>query len=308
MMIKVIVFGNQQISIECIKILTKIKEVELMGVIGCENQQDRLFGYPSVKEYCQKSGVSYFNPNRLDNQFLELIRNLRPDLCFSIYYRNIFSPSYISVPSMGFINIHPSSLPKYRGPIPTFWALLNNEKKTGVTLHYIDSGIDSGDIIAQIDCEIPKEITGNELNNLLIEKGAELFREQLPFILKKENKRIKQNHVNATYFGPFNQKLRIINWYLPVKQINRQIQALAKPYCGVKASIIDKEIFFWKAQVVEYSKEKLSGPGKIIKVQSDEFMVSGVDGFLMIKDFEIAETSRSNKNKYIKIGNSFNLS
>ena len=103
-----------------------------MAVVGCESKQDELFGYPSVEEYCQKNGISYYNPNGLDNQFLELIKNLKPDLCFSLYYRNIFSPSYISIPPMGFINIHPSLLPKYRGPIPTFWALLNNEKKTDI--------------------------------------------------------------------------------------------------------------------------------------------------------------------------------
>lgn len=306
-MIKIIIFGNQQISIECIKILTKIKDVELLAVVGCESQQDSLFGYPSVKEYCQKSGISYYNPTKLDNQFLELIRNLKPDLCFSIYYRNIFSQEYILVPPMGFINVHPSLLPKYRGPVPTLWAILNDEKKVGVTLHYIDSGIDTGDIIAQIGCEIPKEITGYELNNLLMGKGIELFRQQLPLILKNENRRVKQNHVSATYFGPFSQKLRIINWYLPVEEISRQIQALTSPYSGAKASIADKEILFWKTQIVEYSKEKLSGPGKIIKVEGDEFVVSGIDGFLMIKDFEILDSSKSDKDKYIKIGNSFNL-
>lgn len=305
---KIIVFGNQQIAIDCIKILINTKDVNLLAVVGCERERDSMFGYPSLKKFCQENNIVYYNPEKLNSQFLEIIKGLKPNICFSIYYRNIFSPDYISVPSMGFINIHPSLLPKYRGPIPTFWALLNNEKKVGVTLHYMDSGIDTGDIIAHIDYEIPKEITGYELNNLLIEKGVRLFKKQLPLILKSENKRVKQTHEIATYFGPFNQKLRTINWYLPVEQINRLIQALTKPYGGAKASIIYKEIIFWKAQIVEYSKEKLSGPGKIVKVQNDEFMVSGVDGFLMIKDFEILKISKINKDKYIKIGTSFNLS
>lgn len=305
---KIVVFGNQKIAIDCIKILKNTEDVNLVAVVGCERSRDSAFGYPSLGKFCQENDIIYYNPEKLNNQFLKIIRQLNPDICFSIYYRNIFSQDYILVPPMGFINIHPSSLPKYRGPVPTLWALLNNEKKAGVTLHYIDSGVDTGDIIAQIDCEIPKEITGHELNDLLIEKGVELFKKQVPLILENKNKRIKQIHVNATYFGPFNQKLRVINWYLPVEQINRQIQALTRPYSGAKASIIDKEILFWKAQVAEYSKEKLSGPGKIIKVQNDEFMVSGVDGVLVMKEFEMVESSKSNRDKYIKIGNSFNLS
>lgn len=304
---KIIVFGNQQIAIECIKILTNTKDVSLLAVVGCEIERDRVFGYSSLRKFCQENNIIYYNPKKLDSQFLETIKGLKPDICFSIYYRNIFGPGYISIPPMGFINIHPSLLPKYRGPIPTFWALLNKEKKIGTTLHYIDSGIDTGDIIAQIDCEIPKKITGYELNNLLIEKGVELFKKQLPFILKNENKRTKQNHVNATYFGSFNQKLRAINWYLPIEQINRQIQALTRPYGGAKSSIIDKEIILWRTQVVGYSKEKLSGPGKIIKVRDNEFIVSGVDGFLAVKDFEIIKSLEDDKDKYIKVGNSFNL-
>lgn len=302
---KIVVFGNQQISIDCIKILKNTKDASLMAVVGCERSRDSAFGYPSLRKFCQENNIIYYNPEKLNSQFLEIIKELKPDICFSIYYRNIFSQDYILVPPMGFINIHPSLLPKYRGPIPTFWVLLNNEKKTGVTLHYIDSGIDSGDIIAQIGYEIPKEITGYKLNILLIEKGVELFRKQLPLILKNENKRVKQAHVNATYFGPFNQKLRTINWYLPVERINRQIQALAKPYSGAKSLILDKEMLVWKAQVVSHSKRDLSGPGKIIKTYNNEFIVSGVDGFLLIRDFELLKISKDAQSEYLKAGNKF---
>lgn len=306
-MVKIVVFGNQHILIESIKILFEIKDVNLVAVVGCENEQDKMFGYSSVKEFCQKNSIPYYNPRKLDNQFLNLFAILNPDLCFSIYYRNIFTPDFISIPSMGFINIHPSLLPKYRGPVPTLWALLNNDKKTGVTLHYIDSGIDTGDIIAQDDYDIPKQITGYDLHVALMEKGIQLFKRQLPLILKNKNKRTKQNHGNATYFGSFNQRLRIINWYVPVEKVNRKIQVLTKPYSGAKSVILDKEIVLWEAKIVTHSKQKLSGPGKIIMAKGREFVVSGVDGFLLIKNFELVDVSKKSENKYIKVGNSFNL-
>lgn len=300
---KIIVFGNQQIAIDCIKILTNTRDVNLLAVVGCERERDSVFRYPSLKKFCHENNIAYHNPKKLDNQFLELIKNLKPDLCFSIYYRNIFSPDYISIPPMGFINIHPSLLPKYRGSIPTFWALLNNEREIGVTMHYIDSGIDSGDIIAQVKCRIPQDITGFELNSMMAKKGVELFRKQLHIVLGSKNKKVKQVEALVTYFGPFTQNLKIINWSLPIGQIKRQVQALTKPYGGARTFILDRELIIWEAEILKTSKNNLSGQGRIVEVHSNKFIVLGVDGLLLIRNFELLNSQ--NINKYIKIGNSF---
>lgn len=300
---KIIVFGNQQIAIDCIKILASTKDVNLLAVVGCERERDGRFGYPSLKKFCQENNIIYYNPEKLDNQFLEIIKELDPDICFSVYYRNIFSPDYISIPPMGFVNIHPSLLPKYRGSVPTFWALLNNEKEIGVTMHYIDRGIDSGDIIVQTKHKIPENITGFELNNIMVREGLTLFRKQLPLILMGKNKRVKQNEASATYFGPFSKKLRVINWLSPIEQIKRKVQALTKPYSGAKSFILDEELIIWEVEILKAYKKNLFDLGKITEVRNNGFVVSGVDGFLLIKDFELSNSQ--NISKYIKIGNSF---
>lgn len=306
---KIIIFGNQQICIDCIGILNRLhKLVEIAAVVGCETHEDRNIGYPSLTEYCNKKNILFYNPIKLDKNFLDIIRKHEPDICFSIYYRNIFGPEFLRIPSMGFINFHSSLLPKYRGRTPTLWALLNNEDTVGITLHYVDTGIDTGDIIAQSEYKIPNNMSGYDLNSIIMKKGVELFGQQLHLILKGRNKRIKQNHDMASYYGQFIPQMRIINWYLPVVRIQRQIQALTKPYQGAKTMLSDMEVIIWKAQIINHTKKILSGPGKIIKIYKNKtFIVTGVDGHLLITDYVIPNLAKDQLSGYIAAKKRFAL-
>lgn len=299
----VIVFGSQQIAIDCIKILLRDKNANLVAVVGCQRARDITFGYPSLEKFCKQHSLRYYNPSSLSDQFLKIIRRLKPDICFSIYFRNIFNRDYISVPPMGYINIHPSLLPKYRGSVPTYWALVNNEKRVGTTMHYIDSGVDTGDIIAQIECDIPKNITGFTLNNLMMKKGTELFRRQLPRILSSKNARHTQQEAYATYFGQFNQALRTINWSLPVNYIKKHVQALTKPYRGARSFVFDEELIIWEVEIVRHVTRHKPKAGKIVGLRGNGFIVRGGDGFIYVKHFEMKNSKIAQT--YIKIGNVF---
>ena len=304
---KVVVFGNQQIALDCVSYLRKDTKVNLVSVVGCESAKDKEVGYPSLRNHCRKMDVLFYNPPKLDSNFFKLFKSWKPDLCFSIYYRNIFKNNYLSAPPMGFINIHPSLLPKYRGPVPVLWAVFNNEARIGVTLHYIDKGIDSGDIITQASIKVPKNATGHELNSLVSKKGFELFKRQFPLILAGKNKREKQDHSQATYYGPFKSELAEINWFLPTAQVVKRIKMFTKPYKGASASLFSKRMLIWSAKVVNLSKKRLTGPGKIIKVNKDRsFVVSGIDGYVLVDDYEVLER-KTNVNKIIKSGNRFDL-
>lgn len=305
---KVVVFGNQQITIDCINLLKQNQSVDLLAVIGCEKPRDKDFGYPSLKQYCEKEKILFFHPNKLDVAFLKLLKDLKPDICFSIYYRKIFPASYIQVPPMGFINIHSGVLPQYRGSIPTFWALYNNEKEVGITLHFIDGGIDTGDIIAQSRYKIPKNITGFKLHNKIMKLGVQLLSSNLPDILEGSNLRIKQKHSDSTYFGRFNDTLRLIDWSLPVEQIESKIRALTRPYIGAKSFIFDKEVIFWKVRIMHLRGRKLLSPGKIEAVRHNgQFIVEGTNGFLLVTDFEIVDASKIRYTDLIQKGNEFKL-
>lgn len=301
----IIVFGSQKIAIDSIKILRN-QDINLLCVVGSEMPSDKLYGYHSISQFCQEENLKYYSPEKLDISFIDIIKKLKPDLCFSFYYRKIFKSKLRDIPSGGFINIHPSLLPKYRGPVPSMWALLNGDSESGVTLHDIDKGIDSGDIIAQKKVKIDSTISGFELHNKLMKEGASLFQKTLPMILSNKIIRIKQKDKDATYYGPFRKSVQYISWYAETKDIYNKVRTFKKPYLGAKGIIDGKEITIWDAVETSYSKRNLNGPGKVVQVKNNNsFIVSTVDGHLLIKEYEFKE--KSELEKYIRVGSKFSL-
>lgn len=307
-MLKVIIFGNQQICVDCISVLNKNANIEVSCVVGSELERDIKFGYGSVRDFCRSKKIKFYNPEILDQNFLNEIKKYNADLCFSVYFRKILNQNYIDYPKMGFINMHPSLLPSYRGPAPTMWALIKGERMTGMTMHYIDVGIDTGDIIAQKKINIPRGITGFELNTLVMNKGVELFKEQLPKIINKKNKRIKQNHKIATYFGSFVPSVAQIQWFDNKDTIQNRVNALTRPYNGAVASLKGEKVIFWKIKILQSILKGSGGPGKIIaKSEDGSFIVRTVDGFIKVIDYEIFSTNKNIKSQFIRVGDRFEV-
>lgn len=142
----------------------------------------------------------YKSKNINSPQIIELLSRIKPDLIISCFFNQILKNGVLSIPEYGCINIHPSYLPGYRGVGVTFWVLANNEKETGVTVHYISAGIDSGDILAQSKISITPQDTMHSLYVKCAQEGARLI-EKLLFGLEGKNIFAKkQNEAEATYF------------------------------------------------------------------------------------------------------------
>jgi len=129
------------------------------------------------------------------------IREFQPEVIVVATFSQILRPDIIAAPPLGCINIHPSLLPRYRGPTPEYWILKNKEKITGVTIHYIDKGIDTGDVILQREIAIE----GGETEKSLVKKcttlGASMLIEALQLVREGKVERRKQNEQDATYYS-----------------------------------------------------------------------------------------------------------
>lgn len=306
--IRVVVFGNQKICIACVRKLLSLPNVKLCAVVGSELPRDKQFGYDSISEYCKKNKIKFYNPEKLTEEFVEKIKAMKPDICFSIYYRYIFKSNLITLPKMGFLNIHPSLLPTYRGPAPTMWSLLRGEKYVGTTIHYIDKGVDTGDIVAQKRIRIPAGITGFELNELVMNEGIRLFKSNIKKILDGKNERYVQNPENASYFGAFVSSVSIIDWFSKKALIKRKVLALTKPYGGAVTYINGKKIIVWEVKILRAPLVNAGGPGRILKVYPNgSFVVTAVDGYIKITKFTLIRVAPKNYGKYIMIGNKLGL-
>lgn len=189
---KIIFLGGKQIGHKCLKSLCKEKEIEI--ALAISNRSDLYDGedrwYPKIHELAEQHAIPYMATDDINSDKMAAkIHSFSPDLMFVVYYDNILSQRIFSLTKEGTINLHLADAEKYRGCYPTTYAIINGETEYGVTLHYIDEGVDSGDIIDKEVFELKKEWTGKDLYRVATEKGYELFKRNVKNIISGNVKR-----------------------------------------------------------------------------------------------------------------------
>ncbi len=205
-----------------------------------------------VKEYAISKNLKIFQPEKISNnkEFKEEIKNLAPDLVCVVSYGVILPKSFLNIPKLGCINVHPSMLPKYRGSAPIQWAVLNGDKTTGVTIMYLNEEMDAGDIINQKEVEIGEDESSGELWNRLSKVGADLLLFTIKQIEQGTEKRIPQ--VGEYTLAPMlNKEMSKINWKeKKAEEIKNLVRGL-NPIMGTYTFLNGKKIKFWKVQKIE---------------------------------------------------------
>ncbi|MEK7778308.1 MAG: methionyl-tRNA formyltransferase, partial [Chloroflexota bacterium] len=181
---------------------------------------------PPVKTYALGRGLPVFQPRSLrrEEAVLELA-SLQPDVIVVAAYGRILPPEALAVPPLGVLNIHPSLLPKYRGPSPVITALLDGESVTGVTVMLMDEGMDTGKILAQRQAAILPHETAGELTDRLFRQGAELLLEVLPKWAAGELKPVPQEEAMATITRLYTKEDGDMDWSLPAAVLERRLRA-----------------------------------------------------------------------------------
>lgn len=241
---RIMVFGCQKIALNIIDFISKSQEADLIAVVTCDEERDKIFADEYVEEYCNKNNIPNIRFNNKPD--IEYVKQCDPDIIFSIYYRKILSREIVNYPKMGCINVHPGYLENDRGPNPTLYNVLRGDKYASSTIHYMDDGVDSGDIIDQMCIEIDGR-TGFELNRDIMALGYDIFRNNYRNIIYGTNSRKKQDNTLATYNPPFHNNMRYIDWSQPYDKIKNHIRAFKYPYggsvaCTRKFDIIVKDI------------------------------------------------------------------
>lgn len=211
---KIVFIGNNTMAAECLEYAAG-QGADIAGVVPEPGDDGRDGWQRSLKKAALGLGIRVMQPGKLtDPAFLEELRDISPDIIFSVQCRRILRKELIDLPGHGAINLHLSLLPRYRGCYPVAWAIINGERKAGVTLHYIDEGIDTGDIIAQKEVDVRERESARELFDRLGAAGLELFREQFSAMISLENKRVPQDDSKSLYYplGSIDFKENRIDW------------------------------------------------------------------------------------------------
>ena len=227
-----------------------------IGSMNKSNFKIVFFGTPDfampVLESLTQAGynVSRFQSKSLkDDAIFDEFKKLNPDLCVIAAYGKILPSRYLDIPKYGFLNIHPSILPKYRGPSPIQTALLNGDKETGVSIMAIDEKVDHGPVLATRTYNIPDSKSNTEISKELFELGGQLLIEILPRYINEEISPKEQKHNQATFTKMFSRDDWHINWSESTEKIYNQIRAL-NPEPGTWTTWRDKVVNIKKAELV----------------------------------------------------------
>lgn len=227
---KIVFFGSSTFSIPALKALMAVG-YDIVAVVTVPDQavgRKKVMTAPPLKTAALELGITVHQPASLkkDEQFFEAFASLAPELAVVAAYGKIIPERYLSVPKHGFLNIHPSLLPKYRGPTPVQSALLNGDKETGVTIMVVDKEMDHGPIVTQEKYDIWPRTTYAQLHDELAQLGATLLIDAIPKYLNGELKPQEQDHRQASIVKMYRREDGKIDWLRSHQDIYNQIRAL----------------------------------------------------------------------------------
>lgn len=245
--------GTPDFALESLKALYEAK-YDIIGVVtNIDKPKGRgmkMVASP-VKEYAIEKNLQVYQPIKVRNnpEFLEEVRKLNPDLICVVAYGKILPQELLDIPKYGCVNVHGSLLPEYRGAAPIQWAVLNGDKKTGVTTMFMNAGMDMGDMILKEEVEIGEDETTGELWDRLKTIGANLLIKTVKEIENGTATRTKQPE-EGTMAPMLSKEMAKIDWENKTANDIKNLVRGLNPIMGAYTFLDGKKIKFWKVQTL----------------------------------------------------------
>jgi methionyl-tRNA formyltransferase len=225
-----------------------------------------------VKQAARTFGYPLLQPTRAtESWFLDKITGLAPDLLIVVAYGQILAKNVLSIPRLGAINIHASLLPKYRGPAPIQWAIMNCEEETGVTTMWLDEGMDTGDVLLAARVSIGTEETAQTLHDRLAKEGANLLIDTLEQLASGDLVATPQNHLEASYAPLLKKEDGRIDWTKDARTLDAFVRGM-NPWPGALTYLEGKRFRIFRARAVR--KETDVSPGTVLDSFPGDFHVA----------------------------------
>jgi len=261
--------------------------IENYDVVGIVSQPDKEVGRKRVltntptKEIGIKNNIKVLQPIKIRNEYQEIL-DLKPDLIVTCAYGQIIPEEILNCPRLGCINVHASLLPKYRGGAPIHRAIINGEEETGITIMYMDKGMDTGNIISQESIKIEDDDNLETLSNKLSVLGTKLLLETLPSIIDGTNDSIKQDDNLVTYGYNIKPEEEHIDFNKSSKEVYNLIRGLS-PVIGAYFMMDGNRVKVFKSRI---GNEKYDNIGVINKIYKNGIGISCKDGEIIIEEIQ----------------------
>jgi methionyl-tRNA formyltransferase len=275
---------------------------ELIGVVTQPDKQKgrtQEVSFSPVKELAIKHNIPVYQPIKVrEPEFLEMIKAMAPEVIVVAAFGQILPKALLEIPPGGCINVHGSLLPKYRGAAPIQYSIIDGESETGITIMYMDVGIDTGDMILQAKLPIAENETGGSLFDKMAHLGADLLLEALGQLEAGTSARIVQDNELASYVKVLNKDMGKMDFSQPAVKLEQLIRGL-NPWPSAYTFLDGKTLKLWQANVEPQNKSN-TRPGEVVELRKDSFVVATGDGNLVIRELQLEGKKRMMADAFLR--------
>jgi methionyl-tRNA formyltransferase len=298
---RIVFIGAGEIGLPTLRALLN-SEHEVVAVV---TQPDKPVGReqriepPPVKkaliDRARPPGAPTLQPARIkDPKAIESIRDLTPDVIVVMAYGQILPRDVLEIPRLACLNLHASLLPRWRGAAPIQAAIAAGDRETGITVMYMDEGLDTGDVLLQRNVEILPNDTGGSLHDRLAEIAPEALFESLRLVVVGSAPRIAQNNARATYAPKLKREHGLINWSESAEAIERKIRAY-NPWPGAFMKLDSQNLKIFSASIVDLDGQ----PGKVVRSGKDLIIATG-KGALSLVEVQLEGKRRMSASEFLR--------
>ncbi len=292
---KTVFMGSAEFALPALKTLYESQNINIDLTITQpprKSGRDQKLRQTPVGKEAEKLGLKIFTPEEINSdESVEYLKKIEPEYLVVAAFGQILQTQVLDIPKLAPVNLHASLLPKYRGASPIQHAIINGEKKSGVTTIYMDEGLDSGDILKQSAVKIEKNDTAGSLHDKLAEKGADLLLQTLQEFSAGSIEPQPQDEEKATYTPPLKSEDGEVNFASEADKIVDFIRGF-NPWPGAFTYFRGERLKLWSAASV--NADEKGKPGKIIYAdQNNGFQVGTAgDDNVKIKSLQLAGSRR----------------
>lgn len=295
-MLKVVFLGTPEFAKDFLASLHEDEEI-LVSAVVCQSDKPvgrkQVMTPPATKLFALENDIPVYQPSNLkkDEGLVQTLKSLNADMFVIVAYGKIIPKSILEIPKLGNINVHPSLLPKYRGPSPIQSAIAAGDKESGVSIMLIDEEMDHGPILAQTTIDFDKNETPESFRVKVIDVAAPLLVETIKRFAVGEIKPKEQNHDSATICKLLSREDGIIDWSESAQIIESKIRGYT-PWPGTTTKWNDKTLKIIRAAVPPLPEGGLGGEGEIdlepghVKIIDNRLLIGTGSGALEIIEIQ----------------------
>lgn len=285
---KIVFLGNHTVGVRTLRVIREM--AELVGVVAHPADPEDGVRYESVTVAACGLGVPVLRSTGRSGELTQFIAALEPDLLWIADYRYLLPTAVLAMPRLGTINLHPSLLPRYRGRAPVNWAILHGETHLGLTAHFVDEGMDSGDIVGQRSFELTRDEDVGDALEKLYPLYESLTADVLGAMLRGQVSRRVQDGALATAYPRRTPDDGRVDWAQSAESVWNLTRAVAAPYPGAFTECGAGRLRIWKIRAARHlSSTVTTAPGEVISVSTErgEITIACGDAAVVISRFEL---------------------